>query len=111
MWKMLQIKKPQDFVIATGNTYSVKDFINKCTKILDLKTKWVGKGLKEKLIDIKKNKPIIIIDKKYFRPTEVNILKGDYSKAKKILKWQPKTDINALAKIMIKSDLEYSKKN
>ena len=75
----MQIKKPQDFVIATGNTYSVKEFINKCTKILDLKTKWVGKGLKEKLIDIKKNKPIIIIDKKYFRPTEVNILKGDYN--------------------------------
>ena len=111
MWKMLQLKKPQDFVIATGKTYSVKDFINKCIKILNLDTKWVGKGLNEKLIDIKKNRPIIVIDKRYFRPTEVNILKGDYSKAKKLLKWQPKTGIDSLAKIMIKSDLEYSNKN
>ena len=111
MWKMLQIKQPQDFVIATGKTYSVKDFINKCIKILNLDAKWVGKGLNEKLIDIKKNRPIIVIDKRYFRPTEVNILKGDYSKAKKILKWKPKTGIDSLAKIMIKSDLEYSSKN
>jgi GDPmannose 4,6-dehydratase len=109
MWKMLQTKKPQDFVIATGKTYSVKDFINKCVKILNLKTKWVGKGIKEKLIDLNTNKPLIIIDKKFFRPTEVNILKGNYSKAKKILKWEPKTGINELAKLMIESDLKYSK--
>lgn len=109
MWKMLQTKKPQDFVIATGKTYSVKDFINKCVKILNLKTKWVGKGIKEKLIDLNTNKPLIIIDKKFFRPTEVNILKGNYSKAKKILKWEPKTGINELAKLMLESDLKYSK--
>ena len=109
MWKMLQTKKPQDFVIATGKTYSVKDFINKCVKILNLKTIWVGKGIKEKLIDLNTNKPLIIIDKKFFRPTEVNILKGNYSKAKKILKWEPKTGINELAKLMIESDLKYSK--
>jgi GDPmannose 4,6-dehydratase len=109
MWKMLQTKKPQDFVIATGKTYSVKDFINKCIKILNLKTKWVGKGIKEKLIDLNTNKPLIIIDKKFFRPTEVNILKGNYSKAKKILKWEPKTGINELAKLMLESDLKYSK--
>lgn len=109
MWKMLQTKKPQDFVIATGKTYSVKDFINKCIKILNLKAKWVGKGIKEKLIDLNTNKPLIIIDKKFFRPTEVNILKGNYSKAKKILKWEPKTGINELAKLMLESDLKYSK--
>ena len=109
MWKMLQTKKPQDFVIATGKTYSVKDFINKCVKILNLKTKWVGKGIKEKLIDLNTNKPLIIIDKKFFRPTEVNILKGNYTKAKKILKWEPKTGINELAKLMLESDLKYSK--
>ena len=111
MWKMLQINKPQDFVIATGKTYSVKEFINKCVKILNLKTKWTGKGINEKLIDLNKKKPIIIIDKKYFRPAEVNFLKGNYTKAKKVLKWSPKTNLDNLAKIMIKSDLLYINKN
>jgi GDPmannose 4,6-dehydratase len=111
MWKMLQINKPQDFVIATGKTYSVKEFINKCVKILNLKTKWTGKGINEKLIDLDKKKPIIIIDKKYFRPAEVNSLKGNYTKAKKVLKWSPKTNLDNLAKIMIKSDLLYINKN
>ena len=111
MWKMLQIKKPQDFVIATGKTYSVKEFINKIVKILNLKTKWTGKGINEKLIDLDRKKPIIIIDKKYFRPAEVNSLKGNYTKAKKILKWSPKTNIDNLAKIMLKSDLLYINKD
>jgi GDPmannose 4,6-dehydratase len=111
MWKMLQVKKPEDFVIATGKTYSVKEFINKSVKILNLNTKWVGKGLNEKLIDLNKKKPIIIIDKSYFRPAEVNILRGDYSKAKRILKWSPKTNLDDLAKIMLKSDLLYVNKN
>ena len=111
MWKMLQIKKPEDFVIATGKMHSVKDFINKCIKILGLKTKWVGNGLNEKLINLDTNKPIILIDKKYFRPSEVNFLKGDFTKAKKILKWFPKTNIDDLAKIMINSDLENVIKN
>ena len=110
MWKMLQVKKPQDFVIATGKTYSVKDFINKCTDILNLKVKWIGKGLNEKLINLKTNKPLVVIDKKFFRPSEVNVLKGDYSKAKKMLKWQPKTNLDRLAKLMIYSDLEYVNK-
>ena len=111
MWKMLQVKKPEDFVIATGKTYSVKEFINKSVKILNLNTKWVGNGLNEKLIDLNKKKPIIIIDKNYFRPAEVNILRGDYSKAKRILKWSPKTNLDDLAKIMLKSDLLYVNKN
>ena len=110
MWKMLQVKKPEDFVIATGKTHSVKEFINKCIKILKINTKWVGKGLNEKLIDLNRNKPIIVIDKKYFRPAEVNVLKGDYTRAKKILKWSPKTNIDDLAKIMIMSDLLYVNK-
>ena len=111
MWKMLQAKKPEDFVIATGKTYSVKDFINICIKILKLNTKWVGSGFNEKLIDLDKKKPIIVIDKKYFRPTEVHILRGDYTKAKKVLKWLPKTNLDDLAKIMIKSDLLHVDKN
>ena len=111
MWKMLQVKKPEDFVIATGKTYQVKDFINKCIKILNLNTKWVGKGMNERLIDLDKKRPIIVIDKKYFRPAEVNILRGDYNKAKKVLKWTPKTNLDDLAKIMIKSDLLYTDNN
>jgi len=107
MWKMLQLKKPEDFVIATGKSYSVKDFINTCTKILNLKCKWIGRGLNEKLINLSTKKPIVVIDKKYFRPTEVNNLRGDYSKAKILLKWKPKTDLNRLANIMLKSDLDY----
>ncbi len=106
MWKMLQVKKPDDFVIATGKTYSVKEFINKCVRILKIKTKWVGRGLNEKLMDLDKKKPIIVIDKKYFRPSEVNFLKGNYAKANKILKWSPETNLDNLAKIMISSDLE-----
>ena len=84
MWKMMQNKIPKDYVIATGQNHSVKDFINMTTKILNLKTQWVGKGLNEKLINKLNKKIIIEIDKKYFRPTEVENLKGDYLKAKNI---------------------------
>ncbi len=110
MWMMLQIKKPEDFVIATGKSYSVKEFINKCVKILKINSKWTGNGINEKLIDLDKKKPIIVIDKKYFRPSEVNVLKGDYSKAKKKLSWSPKTNLDSLAKIMMMSDLIYVNK-
>lgn len=101
MWKMLQNKKPEDFVISTGKSYSVKQFINIATKELNMNTKWVGNGIKEKLINIKNNKTIIKIDKKFFRPSEVNYLRGDSSKAKKILKWKNKTSLQNLIKIMI----------
>jgi len=109
MWKMLQLKKPNDYVIATGKSYSVKDFINECVKILNLKTKWFGKGLNEKLINIENNKTLISIDKKFFRPSEVENLKGDYKKAKKDLKWKPRTSFSKLVKLMLYSDLEYIK--
>tara|TARA_Y100001970_G_scaffold197539_1_gene240320 strand:- start:5307 stop:6323 length:1017 start_codon:yes stop_codon:yes gene_type:complete len=106
MWKMLQNKYPKDYVIATGKNHSVKEFINEATKILKLKTKWIGKGLNEKLINIDKRKVIIEVDKKYFRPTEVEDLKGDYSKAAKELKWKPKTNFKNLVKMMIEADLK-----
>ena len=111
MWKMMQTKKPKDYVIATSRNYSVKYFINQCTKILKLKTKWVGKGLNERLVNKSNNKVIISIDKKYFRPAEVEHLKGNANKAKKELKWKPKTSLNELIKKMIVSDLEFVKKN
>ena len=106
MWKMTQSKKPKDYVIATGKNHSVKQFINECVKILKLNTKWIGKGLNEKLINRKNNQTLISIDKKYFRPAEVDNLKGNYNKAKRELKWKPKTSFKNLVKMMIESDLE-----
>jgi len=100
MWKMLQQKKPEDFVIATGKQYTVKQFINLVCKELEIKIKWKGKGLKEKAYD-NKGQAIIKIDKSYFRPTEVDSLLGDASKARRILNWKPKMNINDLIKDMI----------
>ena len=111
MWKMMQNKIPKDYVIATGQNHSVKDFINMTTKILNLKTQWVGKGLNEKLINKLNKKIIIEIDKKYFRPTEVDILIGDASKAKDKLGWKPTCDLQQMIEEMIKSDLEEAHKD
>ncbi len=109
MWKMLQTKKPKDYVIATGKNYSIKQFINEAIKVLKLKTKWIGKGLNEKLINKINNKTIISIDKKFFRPKDVGSLKGNFNKAKKELNWKPKTSFSKLVKMMIISDLELVK--
>ena len=106
MWKMTQSKIPQDYVIATGKNHSVKQFINECVKILKLNTKWIGKGLNEKLVNKKNNRTLISIDKKYFRPAEVDNLKGNFNRAKRELKWKPKTSFKNLVKMMIESDLE-----
>ena len=80
MWKMLQKKNPSDYVIATGKSYSVKDFVNLTSKELKMDIRWKGKGMKE--IGIYKNKTIIKIDKKYFRPLEVDHLRGNQTKLK-----------------------------
>ena len=102
-WLMLQQKKPEDFVIATGEQYSVRDFINNVAKYLNMKIEWKGKGIKE--VGLYKKKKIIAVSSKYFRPTEVNNLLGDASKAKAKLGWQPKTTFNQLVQEMIKKDL------
>ena len=107
MWLMLQQRKPEDLVISTGKTYSIKDFINKATKILNLKTKWSGKGLNEKLINTDDGKTIVKINSKFFRPAEVNILKGNAMKANKKLKWVPKTNLEDLIKIMINEEVKF----
>ena len=104
MWKILQQKKPDDFIIATGKQYSIKEFITLTAKELDIKIKWKGKGLKEKAYD-ENNKPIIECDKAYLRPLDVNTLLGDPSKARKKLKWKPTTDIQALVKEMVEYEL------
>jgi GDPmannose 4,6-dehydratase len=105
MWKMLQRKKPDDFVIATGQQYSVKEFINFTAKELGILIQWKGRGVNEK--GYWNNKCIIEIDKQYFRPTEVNSLKGDSSKARRILGWKPNTSIKSLIKEMIEFENSY----
>jgi GDPmannose 4,6-dehydratase len=110
MWRMLQLKKPDDFVIATGKQYTVRHFINISAKYLGIKIKWIGKGVNEKGINKDTGKVIVKVGKKYFRPTEVETLLGDARKAKKILKWKPKISLNQMIKEMIERDLELAKK-
>ena len=105
MWKMLQRKVPEDYVIATGKQYSVKEFINLVLKELNFKFFWRGKGIDEKCYD-ENGKCIIACSKDYYRPLEVDTLLGDASKAKKELKWIPKISIKELVKEMVKSDLD-----
>ena len=101
MWKILQQKTPDDFVIATGKQYSVKQFVNFVSKRLDIKIIWKGKGIKERAIDVLTKKIIVECDKNYFRPLDVNTLLGDAKKARKKLKWEPKIDINQLVDDMV----------
>ena len=104
MWKMLQRKKPQDYVISTGKQYSVKDFINLSLKELNIKYYWKGKGINQKCYNDKGN-CIIECDKEYFRPLEVDTLLGDSRKARKELNWRPKFNIAKLVKEMVTAEL------
>ena len=108
-WLILQQPRPDDYVIATGKNYTVKEFITKCAKILKIKIYWKGQGIKTKAYDEKGN-CIIECSKKYFRPAEVDILLGDFTKAKKILKWKPKISFENLVKEMINCDLQKARK-
>ena len=105
MWLMLQEKKPDDFVLATGKTYKVRTFVELAFKEIGVKIKWEGEGLKEVGKNERTNEILVRVDKKYFRPTEVDILQGDFSKAKKKLKWTPEVSFSELVKEMIKSEL------
>lgn len=109
MWQMLQQKDPDDYVLATGETHSVRDFIEECAKILELDLVWKGKGTKEEGYSRKLKKTIIKIDPRYFRPAEVDLLLGDPSKAAKKLKWKPKTKFKELVKIMLEYDIKKEK--
>jgi len=108
MWKMLQQNRPEDFVIGTGKTFTIKDFVNRAAKKMNLKIKWTGNGIKEKAINIIDKKVIIECKKRYFRPLEVDYLKGNALKAKKKLKWTPKISIDHLIDEMIEHEQENS---
>ena len=106
MWKMLQQKKPNDYVIGTGKTFTIKEFVNKAAKKIGFKIKWVGKGINEKALNIENQKVLIECKKRYFRPVEVDYLKGNANRAKKLLKWSPKISIDDLIDEMIEHELE-----
>jgi GDPmannose 4,6-dehydratase len=101
MWKIMQLKSPIDLVISTNSQISVKQFVNESCRQVGIKIKWVGKGLNEKAINLDNNKIIIEVKQKYFRDKEVNSLCGDFTKAKKIIKWKPKYKIRELISDMI----------
>jgi GDPmannose 4,6-dehydratase len=107
-WLMLQQQKPEEFVIATGMQYSVRDFINEASKNLDMKIEWKGKNLEE--VGSFNEKDIIKVDPRYFRPAEVETLLGDASKAKEKLNWVPKISFEQLVKEMVDEDLKLAKK-
>ena len=109
MWLILQHNKPDDFILATNESHSVREFVEESARHLGMDIVWKGKGLKEKGIDKKTGKTIIEIDSKYFRPAEVDILKGDYSKARKKLGWKPEVKFKKLVEIMTKADFEKEK--
>ena len=112
MWLMLQQKKPDDFVIATGKQHTVKEFAQKAFLEAGIELEFKGKGLKEKGYDKKTGKIVIEINPKLFRPSDVENLLGDPTKATKVLGWNPsKTSFEKLIKIMMKHDMEYVKKN
>ena len=107
MWLMLQYEKPEDFVVATGEAHSVREFCTLAFKYAGIELKWEGKGVNEKGIDAKTGKILVEVDEKYFRPAEVEQLLGDASKAQRLLGWNPrKTSFEDLVKIMVESDLK-----
>lgn len=106
MWLILQQKKPDDFVLATGETNTVRKFVELAFKEVDIIIQWEGTGLKEIGKDSRTGNILVRVDKKYFRPTEVDILLGDYSKAKKKLKWSPKISFTQLVKEMVDSEIK-----
>ena len=111
MWLMLQAKKPSDYVIATGKSFTVRQFVEEAFKNVGIIVNWKGKGLKEVGYEPRSKKILIKIDPIYFRPTDIHELRGDFSKARKELGWKPKTSFKKLVKEMVLSDLQKYKKN
>jgi len=109
-WLMLQQEKPQDFVIATGQQYSVREFVKRCADLLELDLTWQGSGVDEKATD-KQGNIVVAVDARYFRPTEVETLLGDASKAKRELGWSPRISFDDLVKEMVESDLKSAQRD
>jgi len=106
MWVMLQQPQPDDFVVATGETHTVREFIERASRVAGWELAWQGQGLGEKGVDRRTGRVLIEIDPKFFRPAEVDLLLGDPSKAKRKLGWQPRVRFEELVEIMMNADLK-----
>lgn len=111
MWLMLQQKEPEDFIIATGENHTVREFVEKAFQRVSINIVWKGKDVNEKGIDKKTGKIVVRVNPRYFRPAEVDELLGDPSSARKKLGWKPKTRFNELVNIMVDYDLKRFSKN
>ena len=108
MWLMLQQKTPHDLVISTGKCYTIREFTEKAFLYIGIKILWIGIGVNEVGINKKNDKVLVKINPKYYRPAEVELLLGDASKAKKVIEWESKTNIDELIKIMVDYDLKHN---
>lgn len=106
MWRILQHHTPEDFVLATNETHTVREFVEEAFKVLGEELDWIGTGVEEVGILKSSGKVVVAIDERHYRPTEVDLLIGDYSKAEKILDWSPKVTFNELVRIMVESDFK-----
>jgi len=106
MWRIMQAPEPEDFVLATNETHTVREFVEESFRVLGEELDWEGSSVYERGLLKSSGKEVVAIDPRYFRPTEVDLLIGDYSKAKEKLGWEPKTRFDELVKIMVKSDYE-----
>ena len=109
-WLMLQQDKPQDYVIATGQQYSVREFVDRCAGLLKLDLAWQGSGIEEKAVD-RSGRVVVAVDPRYFRPTEVETLLGDASKAKRELGWEPRISFDELVREMVEADLNAAERD
>jgi GDPmannose 4,6-dehydratase len=110
-WLMLQQQEPEDFCIATGIQYSVRDFVNQACQSIGKKLKWEGEGAEEKGYDMEAGKSIIAVDPRYYRPAEVETLLGDPTKAKQKLGWTPRTSFEELVHEMMEHDLQLAQRD
>ena len=111
MWLMLQQDTPDDYVVATNETHSVREFVEAAFKTINIELAWEGEGVNEKGIDKSTGNVLVEVSPEFFRPSEVDLLIGDYSKAKKKLGWSPKTSFEKLVSIMVEADIERIAKN
>jgi len=110
MWLMVQHHEPDDFVIATGENHSVREFVERAFKEVGITINWQGSGRDEKGLDAETGRTLIAIDPRYFRPTEVDLLLGDATKAKEVLGWEPKVNFGELVRRMVVADLREAEK-
>jgi GDPmannose 4,6-dehydratase len=110
-WLMLQQDEPDDFVIATGVQYSVRDFVDATAAVLEMKIRWKGKGADEQGIDVDSGKPVIVVDPRYFRATEVDTVLGNPEKARKKLGWNPRTTFAELVREMAEEDFRLAQRD